>query len=56
MGDTDGVEVLMVEDSEEDLQLTLRSFKKANFLNRVHVARDASGVVAHLVELGFPLS
>jgi len=30
----------MVEDSEEDLQLALRAFKKANLLNRVDVARD----------------
>jgi CheY-like chemotaxis protein len=37
-----GVEVLLVEDSEEDLQLALRSFKKANFLNRVHVVRDGA--------------
>lgn len=40
MDELRGVEVLMVEDSEEDLQLALRAFKKANLLNRVHVARD----------------
>ena len=40
MDELHGVEVLMVEDSEEDLQLALRAFKKANLLNRVHVARD----------------
>ena len=40
MDELTGVEVLMVEDSEEDLQLALRAFKKANLLNRVHVARD----------------
>ncbi|MGC2325004.1 MAG: response regulator [Terriglobales bacterium] len=42
MEDTNGVEVLLVEDSEEDLQLALRSFRKANFLNRVHVVRDGA--------------
>lgn len=40
MDELRGVEVLMVEDSEEDLQLALRAFKKANLLNRVQVARD----------------
>ena len=40
MDESHSVEVLMVEDSEEDLQLALRAFKKANLLNRVHVARD----------------
>jgi len=42
MEDNNGVEVLMVEDSEEDLQLALRSFSKANFLNRVQVVRDGA--------------
>ena len=40
MDDTNGIDVLMVEDSEEDLQLTLRSFKKANFPDRVQVVQD----------------
>jgi len=42
MDELHGVEVLMVEDSEEDLELALRAFKKANLLNRVHVARDGA--------------
>lgn len=42
MDEANGIEVLMVEDSEEDLQLALRSFRKANFLNRVHVVRDGA--------------
>ncbi len=42
MDDLIGVEVLMVEDSEEDLQLALRAFKKANLLNRIQVARDGA--------------
>jgi two-component system response regulator len=42
MDELHGVEVLMVEDSEEDLQLALRSFRKANFLNRIHVVRDGA--------------
>jgi two-component system response regulator len=42
MDEANGVDVLMVEDSEEDLQLALRSFRKANFLNHVHVVRDGA--------------
>ncbi len=42
------VEVLMVEDSEEDLQLALRAFKKANLLNRVQVARDGAEALDYL--------
>jgi two-component system, response regulator len=36
--------VLLVEDNPDDVDLTLRSFKKNNFLNEVVVARD--GVTA----------
>lgn len=42
MSESKGIEVLMVEDSEEDLQLALRSLRKANFLHRVHVVRDGA--------------
>jgi len=34
------MEVLLVEDSEDDLELTLRAFKRASFTNLIHVARD----------------
>jgi len=42
MEDANGVDVLMVEDSEEDQQPALRSFRKADFLNHVHVVRDGA--------------
>ncbi|MFI5090867.1 MAG: response regulator [Terriglobales bacterium] len=48
MDELTGVEVLMVEDSEEDLQLAMRSFKKANLLNRVHVARDGAEALDYI--------
>ena len=48
MNELNGVEVLMVEDSEEDLQLAMRSFKKANLLNRVHVARDGAEALDYI--------
>ena len=34
------VEILLVEDSESDLQLALRALKKANVTNRIEVSRD----------------
>jgi len=40
--DADGTDILMVEDSEEDLQLALRSFRKANFMDRVRIVRDGA--------------
>jgi len=48
MDDGNGVDVLMVEDSEEDLQLALRSFRKANFLDRVQVVRDGAEALDYI--------
>jgi CheY-like chemotaxis protein len=42
------IDVLIVEDSEEDLQLALRSFKKANLVNRVHVERDGAEALDYI--------
>jgi two-component system response regulator len=42
------VEVLLVEDSPQDLELTLRAFKKANLTNRVEVARDGAEAIEFL--------
>ena len=36
------VEILLVEDSPADLELTLRALKKHNLANKVHVARDGA--------------
>src|SRR5690242_14879259 len=36
------VEVLIVEDNQQDLELTLRALKKANLTNKVQVARDGA--------------
>lgn len=33
-------EILLVEDNDDDVALTLRAFKKANIANRIIVARD----------------
>lgn len=34
------VEILLIEDSPEDLELTIRSLRKANFGNHIAIARD----------------
>ena len=40
MNEAQIVEILLVEDSPEDLELTCRALKKANLGNRIHIARD----------------
>jgi len=42
------VEILLVEDSDTDLELTLRALKKANVANRIEVARDGAEALAFL--------
>jgi len=48
MDEGDAADVLMVEDSEEDLQLALRSFRKSNFLDHVQVARDGAEALDYI--------
>lgn len=40
MNPNDIVELLLVEDSPQDLELTQRALKKAKLTNQIHVARD----------------
>jgi len=40
MNQTDEVEILLVEDSQDDLDMTLRALSKANLANHIQVARD----------------
>ena len=42
MNDSNAVEILLVEDSAEDLELALRALRKANLANRIEVARDGA--------------
>ncbi len=37
---TDEVEILLVEDDDADLELTLNALRSAHVANRIHVARD----------------
>jgi two-component system, response regulator len=46
------VEILLVEDSESDLQLTLRALKKANVANRIEVARDGEEALDFMLARG----
>jgi len=39
---TGAVDLLLVEDSSKDVELTLEGFKRAKMTNRVHVARDGA--------------
>jgi CheY-like chemotaxis protein len=48
MSELNGVEVLLVEDSEDDLRLALRAFKKANLTNRIQVARDGQEALDYI--------
>lgn len=40
MSESHVVEILLVEDTPEDLELALRALRQANLVNRVEVARD----------------
>ena len=42
MSEPTAVELLLVEDNPEDLELALRSLRKANLANRIHIARDGA--------------
>lgn len=45
------VEILLVEDNENDVELTLRALSKHNLANRVHVVRDGAEALAAIQNL-----
>ncbi|MEW5940712.1 MAG: response regulator [Chloroflexota bacterium] len=45
---TDFVEILLVEDNPNDIELTLRAFKKNNLTNPLHVVRDGAEALEFL--------
>jgi len=47
-----GNEVLLVEDNPEDIELTLRAFRRAKFSNKLTVARDGAEALAYLLRTG----
>jgi two-component system, response regulator len=44
--------VLLVEDNDDDVQLTLRAFKKHNLANEIHVATDGQAALDFLFGTG----
>lgn len=45
---SDSVEILLVEDSPDDLDMTLRALRKAHMANRIQVARDGVEAVEYI--------
>jgi CheY-like chemotaxis protein len=48
MSETNAVEILIVEDTEQDLELALRALRKSNLANRIQVARDGEEALEFL--------
>lgn len=48
MTDNDIVEILIVEDNDSDLELTLRALRKANLTNKVLALRDGTQALDYL--------
>jgi CheY-like chemotaxis protein/DNA-binding XRE family transcriptional regulator len=48
------VDILFVEDRPEDVELTLRALKSANFKNRISVVRDGAEALGYLFGTGEP--
>jgi CheY-like chemotaxis protein len=40
MSETKEIEILLVEDNQDDLDMTLRALRKANLANHIQIARD----------------
>lgn len=52
MNESTQVEILIVEDSEDDLDMTLRALRKANLANHIQVARDGEEAVEFIFGQG----
>jgi len=46
------IEILLVEDNDEDVELTLRALRKENLANRIHIARDGEEALEFLFRNG----
>jgi two-component system response regulator len=47
-----GIDILLVDDNPEDVELTLRAFRKNNLSNKIHVARDGEEALECLFGTG----
>jgi len=45
---TEQVEILLVEDNQDDVELTLHALRKENLANNIHVARDGEEALEFL--------
>jgi len=48
MNEPTAVELLLVEDDPRDLELALRSLRKANLANSIHIARDGAEALDYI--------
>jgi len=47
-----GIEILLIEDSPEDVEITLRALRKYDLANKVHVVRDGEEALECLFSTG----
>jgi two-component system, response regulator len=52
MSENNAVEILLVEDTPEDLELALRALRKANLANHIQIARDGAEAIEFLFAEG----
>lgn len=52
MSDQNNVEILLVEDNPEDVEITVRAFKKRNLTNKIHVAEDGEEALEYIFATG----
>ena len=46
------IEILLVEDNEEDVELTIHALRKENLANNIHVARNGEKALEFLFSTG----
>jgi CheY-like chemotaxis protein len=52
MNESNEIEILLVEDDQDDLDMTLRSLRKVNLANRIQVARDGAEALEFIFGTG----
>jgi two-component system response regulator len=52
MSNGDSVDILLVEDNQADVELTLRALRKANLANPIHVVADGAAALDYLFGTG----
>src|SRR5271168_2871999 len=52
MSDANEIEILMVEDNQDDLDMSLRALRKANLANHIQVARDGEEALEFIFCVG----